>query len=253
MNSERRYTYFISDLHLGARYISDRHAHERHVVNFLRSIEPQAKAVYFLGDVLDFWFEYRTVVPRGFVRFFGELARLADAGVKIVWFTGNHDMWLSDYLGSELGIEVVDTPDAGIERRIDGVLFFLGHGDYLGRQPRDYTFLRAVFRNKLCRKLFSAIHPRWTLPFAFGWSSHSRKTGVKYAEKKPFAVPEATVEAARALAMENKELRYVIIGHLHSPVDMTVTPWCRLIVLGNWFRRSDYAVFDGISLILKES
>lgn len=100
--------YFISDMHLGASYFPDRHAHERLVVSFLESIASDADELYMLGDVLDYWFEYRYVVPRGYVRFFGALARLADRGVKIHWFTGNHDIWLFDYLRDEIGIEVVD-------------------------------------------------------------------------------------------------------------------------------------------------
>ncbi|WP_302066000.1 UDP-2,3-diacylglucosamine diphosphatase, partial [uncultured Duncaniella sp.] len=104
----RDLTYFLSDLHLGAGYIPDHRAHERRVVDFLRSIEPRAKRIYLLGDILDYWWEYRDVVPRGFVRFFGELARLADSGVEITWFKGNHDIWIFDYLPSEIGLEVHD-------------------------------------------------------------------------------------------------------------------------------------------------
>lgn len=105
-------TYFLSDLHLGAGYVADNHEHQRRVVRFLRAIEPDAEAVYLLGDVLDYWFEYRTVAPQGYVRFFGELARLADAGVKIVWMTGNHDIWFADYLRREIGLELIDSRGA---------------------------------------------------------------------------------------------------------------------------------------------
>ena len=122
---------FLSDLHLGANYIANSRAHENRVVDFLRHEGSDADHIYLLGDVLDYWYEYRTVVPRGFVRFFGELARLADSGVKITWMTGNHDIWLFDYLRDEIGMEVIDAPF--IIREIGGQRFLLAHGDRIGR------------------------------------------------------------------------------------------------------------------------
>lgn len=253
MTQQRRNTYFLSDMHLGASYIADPRAHENRVVSFLRSIENDARAVYLLGDVLDYWFEYRSVVPRGYVRFFGQLARMADAGIEIVWFTGNHDIWLFDYVQTQIGIEVIDAKNGGIERRIDGTLFFLGHGDDFGRQPLGYRMLRAVFHNRFCQWLYAGIHPRWTMPFAYGWSSHSRKG----AERKPNPkIVEnglcAAEDEARRISMLQPDLRYVIIGHLHIVVDKPVTPSCRLVVLGNWIDQSTYAVFDGAQLSVKE-
>ncbi|MBR5745314.1 MAG: metallophosphoesterase, partial [Muribaculaceae bacterium] len=115
--TQRSTTYFIADLHIGAKYITDPRDHERRVVDFLRSIKDDAKTLYLMGDVLDYWFEYKKVVPRGYIRFFGALAELADAGVEIIWFVGNHDIWLFDYLRDEIGLKVVD----GVEiREIDG-------------------------------------------------------------------------------------------------------------------------------------
>ena len=253
MTSGRRNTYFLSDIHLGASYIADHRAHEARVVAFLRSIESDARAVYLLGDVLDYWFEYRTVVPRGHVRFLGQLARMVEAGIEIVWFIGNHDIWLFDYMQTEIGIEVIDAKHGGIERRIGDTLFFLGHGDDFGRQPLSYRMLRAVFHNRLCQWLYAGIHPRWTMPFAYGWSSHSRKG----AERKPKTAEvenglRAAEAEARRMALADPALRYVVIGHLHIVVDEAVTPGCRLVVLGNWIDRSTYAVFDGTQLSVKE-
>jgi len=250
MNRTR--TYFLSDLHLGASYITDSHAHQRRVVDFLRSIEGDAKAVYLLGDVLDYWFEYRTVVPRGYVRFFGQLARMADMGIKIVWFTGNHDIWIFDYLRDEIGIEIVDAVDGGIVRHIDGSLFYLGHGDNFGRQPRAYRCLRAIFHNKVLQKLFSGIHPRWTIPFAHAWSSHSRK-GSEGIDALPDHAVEMVRNEARRMSAQNPELRYIIIGHLHIALDEPAGDNCRLVILGNWINRSTYAVFDGDTLSLNEA
>ncbi len=247
-------TYFISDVHLGASYMPDRRAHEARVTAFLRSIEHDAKALYLLGDILDYWFEYRTVVPRGYIRFFGELARLADAGVRITWFIGNHDIWLFDYLRDEIGLRVVDTDRGGIFETIDGVEFFLGHGDTFGRQPRGYMMLRKIFHNRLCQKLYAALHPRWTLPFAHGWSSHSRKAGQSVPADPVFApkARTATEVFARQLCTQHPDLRYIIIGHHHVALDEPVTRDCRLLILGNWITSSTYAVFDGETLALRE-
>lgn len=249
----RTTTYFISDIHLGAVYIPDARAHEMAVVDFLRHIEPTAKHIFLLGDILDYWFEYKTAVPRGYVRFFGELARLVDAGVRISWFTGNHDIWLFDYLRDEIGIEVIDTPTGGQFRDIDGSLFYLAHGDLFGPQPLSYRMLRAIFHNRICQRLYAAIHPRWSIPFAHGWSSHSRKSA------KPLPRPVLSDDTRRMLIAEAEQfahadptLRHIIIGHHHFPAQFSITPACTLTVLGNWIDRRTYASFDGQTLSLKE-
>ena len=253
MTDGRTKTYFLSDIHLGASYIPDKRAHESRVLAFLRSIEGDARTVYFLGDVLDYWFEYRTVVPRGHVRFLGQVARMADMGIRIVWFTGNHDIWLFDYLRDELGIEVIDAPGEGIFQDIDGTRFFLGHGDNFGRQPRKYLMLRAIFHNRLCQRLYAGIHPRWTMPFAYGWSSHSRK-GNTYPHKAGMSErTRKNLEAeAQKLAADNPSLRYIILGHYHVALDEKVGSDCRLIITGNWINESTYAVFDGKNVELRE-
>ncbi len=247
---QRRYTYFLSDLHLGARHIGDDHGRQRRVVDFLRSVAPTAKAIYLVGDVLDYWFEYRTVVPRGYVRFFGALAELADSGVRIVWLTGNHDIWLFDYLRDEIGIEVADPEAGGMFRTIDGTRFFIAHGDGVGRRPFGFRMLRALFRNRLCQRLYAAIHPRWTVTFAHAWSSHSGKLSRVPQALDPQA--RASVEVfARQLSADNPDLRYVIMGHHHIALDEPVNDRCRLVILGEWISRCSYAVFDGVKLELR--
>ena len=150
----RNKAYFISDLHLGARYFPDPREYELRAVRFLDSIAKDAAELYLLGDILDYWYEYRTAVPRGFTRFFGALGRLSDAGVKITWYIGNHDIWLFDYLREEIGMRVVD----GYEiRTIMGRQFFLSHGDGLGKLPPLFRLIRATFRNRFCQDRKSVV------------------------------------------------------------------------------------------------
>lgn len=251
MSQERQYTYFISDLHLGAAYIGDSHAHQRRVVRFLEAVAPTAKRLVLVGDVLDYWFEYRTAVPRGYTRFFGALARLADAGTEIIWYTGNHDIWLFDYLSTEIGLTVVDPPRGYDLRTFDGTLFCIGHGDGIGHRSPGFRFIRALFRNRLCQKLYAAVHPRWTIPFAHAWSSHSRK-GNHESEGLDDRGRAALEQFAEGLKAEHPELKYVVVGHHHVALDRALPDGCRLIVLGDWLSHSTYARFDGSSLTLQE-
>ena len=241
-------TYFLSDLHLGAPYFPDSREAERRVVSFLESIRHDAKAIYLLGDILDYWYEYRYVVPRGFVRFFGKLAELSDSGVRIVWMKGNHDIWIYDYLPSELGIEVVD---GSLTETIDGKRFFLAHGDGLGKLKPSFRFLRSIFRNRVCQKAFSAIHPRWTVPFAYKWSRHSRKTG----EER--GIPDdRLLESLRRFTTEyhstHPEVDYFIYGHIHVLSREDVDAGCEMIVLGEWIHTFSYAVFGEGGLELRK-
>lgn len=242
--------YFLADMHLGARYVADHRAHERRVVDTLRAMGRDATEIFILGDALDFWFEYRAVVPRGFVRFFGELARLADDGVKITWVRGNHDMWIFDYLPSEIGMEVVDGP---IIRELHGKRFFIDHGDGVGERPLGFRLLRRVFRNALCRRLYASIHPRWTMAIAHGWSAGSRKAGMKAPEA--LAVTDVAAEPLVAFSREyeadpaNPHIDYFIYGHRHAAVDVTVASGARVVILSDWLTGGgDFAAFDGNSL-----
>ncbi len=234
--------YFISDLHLGARYIADPRAHQQRVVNFLHSIAADATELYLVGDVLDYWFEYRTAVPRGYVRFFGALAALADAGVKITWLTGNHDIWLFDYLRTEIGMEVIDSP--WVERTIAGKRFIIGHGDRIGRRSAGFRFICSLFRNRLLQWLYSGIHPRWTIPFAHLWSSSSRRSryGIDDVEAHTDQVEQDVATLPQA--------DFVVLGHHHIVVDRQMAHG-RLIVLGDWIDHCSYGQFDGSTFTLK--
>lgn len=233
--------YFLSDLHLGAHSFADPKKAEHNVVEFLDSISSDASEIYFLGDVLDYWFEYRYVVPRGHIRFFGKLAQLTDAGVKITWIIGNHDIWIFDYLPEELGVEVAD---GSIIRKIGNRIFFLSHGDGVGKTPVSFQAMRNLFRNRICQKLYSAIHPRWTIPFALGWSRKSRRQGMELNKCITVEAIKKLQEFAAADHSAHPEIDFYIFGHVHAQSRKMVDK-AEVITLGGWVDVFDYLVFDG--------
>lgn len=244
----RQYTYFISDLHLGATYLKNPLDYERRVVSWLKSIKNDAKSLYLMGDILDYWYEYRTVVPRGFTRFFGTIAELADLGVEITWFIGNHDIWIFDYLPQELGIRIVDGSEI-VE--IEGKRFFLAHGDGIGKLSAGFKLIRSLFRNRFCQWLFAAIHPRWTIPFAHRWSSHSRN----YSDEAPQSneeLKEILIPFCQDYLKEDPTINYFVMGHLHVMLNYQLQPQSQLIILGDWIHHFSYAKFDGIQLTLHQ-
>lgn len=241
-------TYFISDLHLGASYLSTPLDYERRIVKFLNSIANDADELIMLGDILDYWYEYRTVVPRGYTRFFGALSSLADSGVKITWFIGNHDIWLFDYLSSEIGLRVVD----GFEiRTIHGKRFFLSHGDGIGKLPVMFRFIRATFRNRICQKLYAAIHPRWTIPFAHRWSKSSRNFESSMPEFKGEANEPLIAFCKEYLNSTDSSIDFFVFGHRHILIDFPLNASSRMIILGDWIHHFSYGVFDGHDFSLK--
>ena len=163
--------YFLSDAHLGSLAIEHGRTKERKLANFLDSIKHRAQAVYLMGDLFDFWHEYRYVVPKGYTRLLGKISELTDAGVEVHYFCGNHDLWQHDYFERECGM-VLHRHNEVVE--IGDKTFFLGHGDGLNRQERGFKLLRALFHNRLCQTLFAAVHPRWGMAFGLEWAKHSR-------------------------------------------------------------------------------
>lgn len=240
--------YFLSDLHLGAPYFPDSRESERRVCAFLDSIKDDADRIYLLGDILDYWYEYRYVVPRGFVRFFGKLAELSDRGIKIIWFIGNHDIWIFDYLPDELGIEVVD---GCMTQRIGNKTFFMTHGDGVGDLKPSFRLLRSLFRSRVCQFFFGGIHPRWTVPFAYRWSRHSRQEG------EARGVPDSSLlEGLRKFSIqyhkEHPEIDFFMYGHIHVLDREVIAKGCEMVVLGEWIHTFSYAVFDGNELKLSK-
>lgn len=238
--------YFISDSHLGARYITDKRAHEMKLVNFLDSIKDDAAELYLLGDILDYWYEYKHVVPRGHVRFLGKLAELADAGVRIFWFTGNHDVWLFDYLSTEVGLTVVK---GHTQMEVLGHQFLLSHGDDVGYQKPSYRFTRWCFYNKVCQWLYASVHPRWTYPIATGWSQQNRVTRSKEQEDKIKEVCCQRLESyCNEYLSQHPEVQHYVFGHVHLARQLSLPGNRTMTILGDWIDQYTYAIFDGVTV-----
>ena len=233
-------TYFLSDLHLGAHYFRDPKEQEKLVCRWLREIAPTARRIYLVGDVLDYWFEYRHVVPRGFVRFFGTLADLADSGIEITWVIGNHDIWIFDYLPSELGIRVVD---GVLREEIDGSSFVIAHGDGLGAIPPAERLMRSMFRCRLLQRLFAAVHPRWTVGFAYWWSAKNRSRHHTGPNSGPSS-PEPLLQWVREQNARGPRPDYYVFGHYHQLLLREIAG-SKVAILGDWLSNMSYATFDG--------
>jgi UDP-2,3-diacylglucosamine hydrolase len=232
--------YFAADVHLGLP--PDENLRERCFVNWLDSIKSDAKEVFLLGDIFDFWFEYKKVVPRGFVRTMGKIAELTDSGIPVHFFAGNHDLWVSDYLQSELG--VVFHPTDYIVN-LCGQKFFMTHGDALNMGDKNQMILRWIFTNKNLRKLYAAIHPYIGLTFAHAWSKSNR---LKHG-KMEFCPDNPFYNKACEIAKE-QNLDFFVMGHLHVPVNLPANGF-DYIVLPDWFSGGGYAVFDGKEMQIK--
>lgn len=245
----RTHAYFLSDLHLGAGYIADHHWHERIIAAWLKTIGPTARELYLLGDVMDYWYEYRTVVPQGYVRFLGALADLADNGCKIYWLKGNHDVWIFDYLPKEIGMTVVD---GVLDKEIDGRRFVMEHGDGVGEPRPLYRLMRRLFRNRFAQWLYAGIHPRWTVGFALNMSKRSRLSGSPAPDSDTLADDDPLVRFASDFQQANGHVDYFVFGHRHQTVDMKISEDTRLIILGEAFSRMTYGEWDGKDFIIKK-
>lgn len=241
--------YFLSDFHLGAPDEKASRLRENKLVQFLQAAEKDAAAIFIVGDIFDFWFEYKTVVPKGFLRLLGSLANLSDKGIPIHIFTGNHDLWMQDYFEKELNATIYFEP-AHFE--FAGKQFYIGHGDGLGPGDKGYKFLKKIFTNALCKWLFRWLHPDLGIPLANYFSGKSRlKTGstdeVFLGEDKEWLIVY-TKEKAKELA----QVDYFIFGHRHYAIDFPINTNTRYINLGDWIRLNTYGVFDGTTMELKK-
>ena len=239
---ERTLCYFVSDVHLGLD-VKDPEGRERRFVDFLRSIPAsRTRTLYMLGDIWDFWYEYKDVVPKGYVAVFAALEDLMSAGVEVCFFPGNHDIWCYHYFES-LGIRVLSQPYV---TEISGKTFCLGHGDGLGPGMYGYKAMRWVFHNKVFQWLFSLVHPRIAFWLGTTWSRNSRLArNVKYQFK---GEREPLYKYADAFGKE-RNVDYFIFGHYHTPVDMEMPSGARLLLLDDWMDKSGYLYFNGISVL----
>ncbi|MDR0844590.1 MAG: UDP-2,3-diacylglucosamine diphosphatase [Tannerella sp.] len=242
--------YFASDAHLGNRYLDDPVAAEKKLVRWMDSIKGDAQAIYFLGDMFDYWYEYKHVVPRGHVRFLGKLAELCDQGVEIHLFIGNHDVWMFDYLPRETGVVIHQGP---LIIDLLGKRFFLAHGDEVGKQKPGFRFLQAMFRNKVCQFFYSGIHPRWTFGFARRWSLSSRKKGM---EKRKQAthdrISALLLSFSTEYSLTHPDIHFFIFGHCHILFDRKLTGASRMLIAGDWMYLFSYLKWDGNELTVHQ-
>jgi len=239
--------YFVSDSHLGVPDWGSSLTREKKLVLWLNEVSRDAAEIYLLGDIFDFWFEYKHVVPKGYSRLFGKLAELTDSGIKIYYFTGNHDMWMKNYFANELNVNIIRNP---VYSNYNNKIFYIGHGDGLGKGDSGYKFLKKIFSNKIARKLYSLLHPDIAIPIALFFSDRSRYSrGDRDLE---FHGPdnERLLNYAKHMA-EKAKTDYFIFGHRHLPLDIEIIPGIRYINCGDWLHHFSYVEFDGSNLYLK--
>lgn len=239
--------YFLSDFHLGAPDYQTSLEREKRIVAFLDSIKEQTSHLFILGDLFDFWYEYKKVVPKGFVRILGKLAELADQGIQIDFFVGNHDMWMNGYFERELGINVFHEPR---EYQLGGKKFLVGHGDGLGPGDHRYKFIKKVFRNRFSQRVFGALHPGTGIGLADYFSRKSRAATGRTDEQFLGEDKEWLIIFCREM-LQKEHFDYFIFGHRHFPIDFKLSETSRYINLGDWIKYNSYAVFDGQHVELK--
>ncbi|MFP4663133.1 MAG: UDP-2,3-diacylglucosamine diphosphatase [Bacteroidales bacterium] len=238
-------TYFVSDVHLGAPDFESSLKREKLLVQWLEEKSKDAEAFYLLGDIFDFWFEYKRVVPRGFTRFLGTLSKLTDQGIPIYFFTGNHDIWVFDYLPRETGVSVIK----GVHiTSIKGKQFYIAHGDGLGPYDKKYNALKKIFTNKFLQWAFKRIHPNFSVGFAHRWSKYSR--GKHEYPETPDYEKEWLVQHARDV-LKNDDFDYFVFGHRHIPIKHELSGKSTFINLGDWLQNFSYGEFDGETFRLK--
>lgn len=239
--------YFASDFHLGLSLFTRQHEidREKKIIRWLNSIEKDAQAIFLVGDIFDFWFEYTHAIPKGFVRFLGKIADLIDNGIPVYFFSGNHDLWMFDYLQQELGACVFKKP---IELQINESKFFIGHGDGLGPGDIFYKILKKIFTNKFSQWLFKWIHPDIGIALASKWSKSSRhKNG--NCDEEFLGDKEFLIQYCKKKEAEIHHDFYVF-GHRHMPLDIEISPKSKYYNLGEWLSSCSFGEFDGDRFIL---
>ncbi len=244
--------YFASDFHLGVPDHDRSLEREKLLVRWLEMAGLDAEEIFLMGDLFDFWFEYKTTVPRGYVRLLGKLAEITDSGIKVHLFKGNHDMWAFDYLEKEVNIRLHREPET---RQFGSKLFYLAHGDGLGPGDLGYKFIKKVFQARVNQWLFRWIHPDIGINMALFWSRQSRYANLireDHVQRDREFINSRLSVHSRKILEKNPGIDYFVYGHWHYPWDMKLTERCRQISLGDWLTNFTYARFDGENLSLKK-
>ena len=242
--------YFASDMHLGSGTPEECRQRERQVVGWLDRVATDAEGIFLVGDVFDFWYEFKLVVPKGYTRFLGKISELTDMGVEVHFFIGNHDIWCGDYLEKECGVIIHRKP---MTCEIYGKEFYLAHGDGLGDRDWKFKLIRTMFHSKTLQTLFSMLHPRWSVDFGLEWAKHSRL------KRKEGKEPEYMGENEEPLVLYTKnylkthpDINFFIYGHRHIMLDLMLSHSSRIMILGDWIHEFSYAVFDGENMFLEQ-
>ncbi len=237
--------YFVSDIHLGLPPREKSLAREKLLIKWLNEIQKDAFEIYLLGDIFDYWFEYKKVVPRGFVRFLGKIAEIRDSGIPVYFFSGNHDVWIFDYLPEELGVEIYHNP---ISRTFNGKIFYLAHGDGLGPGERAYKLLKKIFTSSILQWFFARLHPNTATGFAHRWSKFSRFSKGNYVPWLGEEKEHLIIHSKKLLETENYD--FFIYGHRHVAKELIIEKKSKVVYLGDWLVNFTYGVFDGEELNL---
>jgi len=238
--------FFASDFHLGLKTGSPPLDRERKVVGWLENIAPEADGIYLIGDIFDFWWEYKLVVPRGFTRFLGTVARITDSGIPVHFFSGNHDMWVSDYFTKECGVIMHTDP---LTVSFNGKKFHIAHGEGLSTRNNAYKILLKIFRNKPLRVLYSALHPRIGVSIGHRWSLSSR-LGKGISQEFLGEDEEDLIRYAMLFPVDEK-IDFFVFGHRHLAMTYKLRNNAEIFFLGDWIKHSSYAEWDGNNLTLK--
>jgi UDP-2,3-diacylglucosamine hydrolase len=244
--------YFASDFHFGVPDPASSRKREDLFVRWLDMIKPDAEELFLMGDLFDFWFEYKTVIPRGYTRVLGKLAEMADSGIRLHLFRGNHDMWAFDYLNKELQVEIHREPEI---RKFNNKTFYLAHGDGLGPGDHGYKIIRKVFQNRINQWVFRWIHPDLGIRMGLFWSRRSRYATVNRENHEILErelIDKRLSLYSRQVLETHPEIDYFIFGHWHFPIEIPLTDKCTQISLGDWLTHFTFAVFDGEAIKLLE-
>jgi len=244
--------YFASDFHFGIPDAMQSLEREKMFIRWLGMVRQDAAEIFLMGDLFDFWFEYKTVIPRGHSRLFGKLAEITDAGIPVHLFRGNHDMWAFDYLQSELDIRLYRDPEF---MTLLGKKFYLAHGDGLGPGDHGYKFIKKVFACRFNQWLFRWFHPDWGIRMALFWSRKSRYAAIekekKSADRNRKLIEQRLTIHAQEMVENHPDLDYLVCGHYHYPLIEKMNNGAQLVVVGDWLTHFTYAVFDGEKMELR--